>query len=92
MKPRTKGQTAPLPPVELPEGLVGGLNYLSTVQAGKLLGLSPLTMKEMRHRGDGPIFIKLGPKRVAYLYADILTWIESRRRRSTSDCGPEGSR
>lgn len=60
--------------------------YLSTETAAQLLGLSPRTLEKWRGTGGGPIFVKLG-RRVAYRLADVERWIESQRRRSTSDPG-----
>lgn len=51
------------------------------------LGLSKSTLAKWRMTGlDGPRFLKLGTK-VSYDKADVLDWVNSRRRRSTSDNG-----
>lgn len=60
--------------------------YLSTPQAAQYLGLSPRTLEKMRVIGGGPLFHKFG-RRVLYQEADLATWAESKRRRSTSDPG-----
>lgn len=60
------------------------LNLLSPEQASNHLGLSMSTLAKMRLRGDGPSFIKLGPRRVAYRETDLEEWIDSNRFRSTS--------
>ena len=56
----------------------------SPEQAAGFLGLSPSTLAKMRLRGDGPAYIKLGPRRVAYKECDIHDWIEVRRFKSTA--------
>jgi predicted DNA-binding transcriptional regulator AlpA len=33
----------------------------------------------MRGRGDGPPFVRLGPRCVGYLEADVDAWLRSRR-------------
>jgi predicted DNA-binding transcriptional regulator AlpA len=60
---------------------------LSNDEAARFLGLSPRTLPGMRRRGDGPPFIKLGTRRLGYLESDLQKWVESQRRRSTSDPG-----
>jgi predicted DNA-binding transcriptional regulator AlpA len=62
---------------------------LSNDEAARFLGLSPRTLPGMRLRGDGPPFIRLGARRVGYLESDISAWVESQRRRSTSDPGED---
>jgi predicted DNA-binding transcriptional regulator AlpA len=60
---------------------------LSTEQAALHLCLAVSTLEKMRVRGDGPVFVKLGPRRVAYARADLDAWLASRPRfTSTSEC------
>lgn len=56
----------------------------SKVAAG-YLGLAPSTLAKMRIRGDGPVFIKVGPRRVVYDVRDLDAWLSENRRSSTSD-------
>ena len=56
------------------------------LQAARYIGLANSTLAKMRLRGDGPTYVKAGPKIVLYCKADIDAWIESNRRSSTSDC------
>jgi hypothetical protein len=60
---------------------------VSTAQAARLIGLSVRTLETMRARGGGPPFIKVTAKSVRYLRRDLVLWLESRRRVSTSDTG-----
>ena len=56
-------------------------------QAAAYLGLATSTLAKMRLRGDGPHFIKAGPRVVIYDLHDLDEWLVSRRRSSTSDVG-----
>ncbi len=62
------------------------LTVLTEVQTAKLLKLSPRTLQTWRVRGGGPAFLKIG-KRVMYDRDDLLAWMRSTRRTSTSDRG-----
>ena len=67
--------------------LVGGqLRLLDTKSAALFLGLSKKTLEAYRLRGGGPAYYKAG--RIRYSEADLIAWLESRRRTSTSDPGP----
>lgn len=57
---------------------------LSAEDASKRLGLAKSTLAKMRLRGDGPTYIKLGPRRVAYRENDLAEWIDTRCFCSTS--------
>ena len=57
----------------------------SPKQAADWLGLSPSTMAKLRLSGDGPVFIKLGARRVGYRQVDLEAWVNAHVRRSTSE-------
>ncbi|MFN3859650.1 MAG: helix-turn-helix transcriptional regulator [Caulobacter sp.] len=59
--------------------------------AAEHLGLSVSTLNKLRVFGGGPVFLKLG-RRVVYDLADLDRWLETKRRRSTSDDGSQGVR
>ncbi len=60
-------------------------HLLSAPQVAEQLGLGLSTLAKMRmHPGQGPKFIKLTSKAVAYDPNDIEEWIAQRRRTSTS--------
>jgi predicted DNA-binding transcriptional regulator AlpA len=61
----------------------------SNNEAAAYLGLSIRTLPGLRRRGGGPPYIKLGGRKVGYLKRDLDAWLESRRRLSTSDPGPQ---
>lgn len=62
-------------------------SVLRTRQAAAYTGLAESTLEKMRLSGDGPRFLKLTARAVAYHVRDLDAWLESRRRRSTSDDG-----
>jgi len=64
---------------------------LPVEEAARYLGLSVSTLNKLRVFGGGPVFLKLG-RRVAYDVADLDLWLETKRRRSTSDDGSQATR
>lgn len=59
---------------------------LDAKEAAELLGLSVATMEGHRQRGVGPrYFMPRGTRRVWYAERDLLVWLASGLRRSTSD-------
>jgi hypothetical protein len=68
--------------------VTGGTDLLITEQAAARLGLAVGTLAKMRVSGDGPPYHKVG-RLVMYSEADLAAWIQARRRRSTSDRGPD---
>jgi predicted DNA-binding transcriptional regulator AlpA len=60
---------------------------MRTPAASRYIGIAASTLNKMRLTGDGPLFVKVGPRAVAYRRSDLDAWLEVRVRRSTSD-GP----
>ena len=60
---------------------------LDTKAASRYTGYSPRTLEKLRWAGGGPAYYRLAS--IRYLREDLDAWLESRRRRSTSDPGPE---
>jgi predicted DNA-binding transcriptional regulator AlpA len=58
---------------------------MRTPAASRYVALSESTLTKMRLTGDGPPFVKVGPRAVAYRRADLDAWLESRLHRSTSN-------
>lgn len=58
--------------------------FVRTIEAARLLGLSPRTLEKHRCDGTGPIYHKLGG-RVVYSIADLQGWIDASARQSTSE-------
>ncbi|MGM4877047.1 helix-turn-helix transcriptional regulator [Bradyrhizobium sp. 956_D2_N1_5] len=65
-------------------------NLVDTHGAAKHIALSASTLNKLRVYGGGPRFYKLG-RRVAYDLADLNSWLDGRRRQSTSEYGPHAS-
>ena len=70
----------PIP--EHPEAL------LYPAEVAFLLGVSHRTLEAARLKGGGVPYIRLGRRCIRYRRRDVLAWIASRQRRSTSDRGP----
>ena len=66
-------------------GAVGFAECMRTPDAARYVALSESTLTKMRLTGDGPPFVKVGPRAVAYRKADIDAWLEARVRRPTPD-------
>ena len=60
---------------------------MRTTEAADYIGLSVSTLAKMRLRGDGPLYIKAGPRIVVYRPENLDTWLEARARTSTSERG-----
>lgn len=63
---------------------------LRTPEAAQYVGLSASTLEKFRLTGNGPIYRKAGLKIVVYRVEDLDEWLNSNRRRSTSDPAPAG--
>ena len=53
--------------------------YLSTTEAGELIGLSRDALEQRRSRGNGPPFVRLSPRCIRYRRRDVLAWLAARR-------------
>jgi hypothetical protein len=60
---------------------------LTEDSAASLLGFSPRALQSWRHRGGGPIFVKISARAIRYRRIDLQSWAEKRLRKSTSDRG-----
>jgi excisionase family DNA binding protein len=61
-------------------------HLLATSEAADYLGLSSSFLNKLRCTGGGPAYIKLG-RRVLYPLSELDCWLETNRRKSTSDEG-----
>ena len=59
--------------------------FLTTNEAAQFLRLSPRTLEKWRVEGSGPIFRKLGRKKVVYTKSDLVAWTETGLRLPTAD-------
>ena len=60
---------------------------LDTKEAAELLGVSHFFLERDRWAGAKIPFIQIGDRAVRYKLEDLKSYIESHRRRSTSDSG-----
>ncbi len=59
---------------------------LSSKETADILGIHPGTMEQHRFRGDGPRFFNPpGTRRVWYAERDVLAWLASGAKQSTSE-------
>lgn len=59
---------------------------LSSDEVAELLGVHPNTMSQYRFRGEGPRFFSpQGTRRVWYAERDVLAWLASGAKLSTSE-------
>ncbi|WP_396125339.1 helix-turn-helix transcriptional regulator [Arthrobacter sp. CJ23] len=49
----------------------------------EFLGTTEGSLAQMRYRGQGPRFIKLGPKAVRYRESDLTAWLDQQTRQQT---------
>ena len=61
------------------------LHILLTPDAARFIGAKESTLEKWRLRGDGPPFIRIGPRKIGYLRSDLDAWLVSRRHQSTSE-------
>lgn len=54
------------------------VKYVNDVEAAKIAGLSPQTLRNWRQLGRGPAYSKLG-RSVRYSLNDLISWLEGRR-------------
>jgi hypothetical protein len=59
------------------------LRMVDTIGAAAYTGLAAQTLEILRLKGNGPAYAKLG-RSVRYDIADLDTWIDAAKRRSTS--------
>lgn len=63
-----------------PLKLFAGENRLvSPAQLGELLDLSLHALSSLRQRGEGPPWLRVGPRGVRYELASVEEWLESRQ-------------
>ena len=65
--------------------------YVDTDDAAAMSGMSVDWLEKLRLSGNGPPYIKPSRKKVLYKVAELVDWLDSHRRTSTTD-GPRGRR
>lgn len=76
---------------DMPAGRVIPLDpeaLLYEIEVAYLTGQSKRTLQAYRQKGGGPEFVKLGTA-VRYQRRAVIAYVDSHRRRSTSDPGPD---
>jgi excisionase family DNA binding protein len=58
---------------------------LSVSGAAEYIGVSVSYLNKLRSAGGGPIYTKIGSRRVVYRLTDLDEWLSAGRRRSTSE-------
>jgi predicted DNA-binding transcriptional regulator AlpA len=61
------------------------MRLLTCKDTSKLTRLSERSLERLRISGEGPPFIRLSQRRIAYREDDVLAWIEARRRASRAE-------
>lgn len=64
---------------------------LTPAQLGEHLGLTVGALAQMRYRGNGPKFIKLGGKQVRYRESDVQAWLDQQTRDRTPANGGDSN-
>jgi hypothetical protein len=58
---------------------------VSESRAAALIAAAPKTLERWRSTGDGPPFVRAGPRMIRYALADLQAWIEAQRAESLAD-------
>jgi len=57
---------------------------MTEIEAADVLCYSVRALQNWRHRGGGPLFVKVSARSIRYRKRDLLAWIEERTVKSTS--------
>jgi len=55
------------------------MKLLSEHEAAARLGVAPRSLPRWRTEGQGPAYVRVGPRRIAYDKAEPIRWVEGRR-------------
>jgi excisionase family DNA binding protein len=61
--------------------------WLTTIEAAKYLKVSKSFLDKLRVYGGGPLFVRLGPRKILYRQGDLDAWMAARVFNSTSQYG-----
>jgi len=65
------------------------LETLTPKEVAEILHTSEAGLAQLRYRGTGPRFVKIGPRKVIYRLADVQAYLDERTRQRTDD--PHGA-
>jgi hypothetical protein len=63
------------------------IELMTPADVGRMLGLSTASLAQLRYRGNGPRYLKPTARKVLYIRADVLAWLEASARRCTDERG-----
>lgn len=61
------------------------MRLLTCKEVAQRLGLSERSLERLRISGEGPPFVRLSERRLAYREDDVIAWLERRVRTSRAD-------
>ena len=64
---------------------IGSTPNLSVSGAAEYVGVSVSYLNKLRSAGGGPVYQKIGTRRVTYRLSDLDAWLAAGRRKSTSE-------
>ncbi len=73
---------------QAPERPRGQQPLLTTADLGEVLGMTRTAIYNMRHRGDGPRWIRIDARSVRYRPEDVEAWLEERAAATASEAPP----
>jgi predicted DNA-binding transcriptional regulator AlpA len=59
--------------------------YLDTDALADRIGIAASTLAKLRLTGTGPVYRRVGLRRVIYRWSDVEAWLDGCARQSTSD-------
>ncbi|MFE3059078.1 helix-turn-helix transcriptional regulator [Nocardia sp. NPDC059239] len=59
-----------------------GLSLATSAEVAATLRTTPAALAQLRYRGEGPVFRKLG-RRVLYRWEDVNAWVDAQASTST---------
>jgi hypothetical protein len=65
------------------------MDAASPAQVAPVLGTTEAGLAQWRYRGTGPKFVKVGPKKVLYRWADVRAFLDANTLQRTDD--PRGA-
>jgi predicted DNA-binding transcriptional regulator AlpA len=76
--------TPPAPPARAAAAAPDSCGLLTAGEVALRLGVTPRTLEGWRGTGEGPRFVRLGPKTIRYRAADVDAFVRGRVRASTA--------